>query len=40
MIPVKGYAVQAADKPVAPFAFERRDPGASDVRIEILYCGV
>ena len=35
-----GYAAQAADSPLASFSFERRDPGATDVQIEILYCGV
>ena len=36
----QGYAAQAADAPLAPFRFERRDPGAKDVAIDILYCGV
>ena len=40
MLKVKGYAAQAADKPLAPFSFERRDPGPHDVQIAILYCGV
>ena len=35
-----GYAARSADLPLAPFAFERREPGPHDVRIEILYCGV
>jgi alcohol dehydrogenase (NADP+) len=35
-----GYAAQSADQPLAAFAFERREPGPNDVRIEILYCGV
>ena len=35
-----GYAAHSADKPFAPFAFDRRDTGPHDVRIEILYCGV
>jgi alcohol dehydrogenase (NADP+) len=34
------YAAQSSDTPLAPFHFERRDTGAHDVRIEILYCGV
>lgn len=37
---VKAYAAQAVDKPLAPFTFERREPGADDVEIKILYCGV
>lgn len=35
-----GYAARSADLPLAPFAFERREPGPHDVRIDILYCGV
>lgn len=35
-----GYAAQAADQPVSPFTFERRDPTEEDVQIDILYCGV
>ncbi len=38
--PTQGFAAQAADAPLAPFRFERRDPGAKDVAIDILYCGV
>ncbi|ATB51379.1 NAD(P)-dependent alcohol dehydrogenase [Corallococcus macrosporus] len=40
MIPVRGYAAQDAKSPLAPFQFERREPGPSDVQLEILYCGV
>jgi len=40
MIPVKAYAAQNAVSPLTPFSFERRDVGAQDVQIEILYCGV
>jgi uncharacterized zinc-type alcohol dehydrogenase-like protein len=35
-----GYAAQSGDTPLTLFAFERRAPGADDVRIDILYCGV
>ncbi|HEY8118499.1 MAG TPA: NAD(P)-dependent alcohol dehydrogenase [Methylophilaceae bacterium] len=35
-----GYAAYDPKKPLAPFDFERREPGAEDVQIEILYCGV
>ena len=35
-----GYAAQSATSPLQPFSFERRQPGAKDVQIEILYCGV
>jgi uncharacterized zinc-type alcohol dehydrogenase-like protein len=37
---VKAYAAQAAEKPLAPFTIERREPDADDVEIKILYCGV
>ena len=40
MIKSTGYAAQSADSALAPFSFERRDPGAHDVQIEILFCGV
>ncbi|MDB5283250.1 MAG: Zn-dependent alcohol dehydrogenase [Bacteroidota bacterium] len=40
MIPAKGYAVPNATSVLGPFKFERREPGANDVLIEILYCGV
>jgi Zn-dependent alcohol dehydrogenases len=36
----KGYAAQNAQTPLAPFTFSRREPGATDIAIEILYCGV
>ena len=35
-----GYGTQAAENPLGPISFERRDPGPLDVEIEILYCGV
>ena len=40
MIPVKSFAAQTAAATLAPFNFERRDPGPHDVSIEIMYCGV
>jgi len=40
MIAAKGYAAQTAESLLAPWQFERRDVGAYDVQIEILYCGV
>ena len=40
MLSSKGYAAQSATSPLAPFAFERRDPGPADVQIDILFCGV
>lgn len=36
----KAYAAQTAKAPLAPFQIERRTPGAHDVLIDILYCGV
>ncbi|MDZ4862444.1 MAG: NAD(P)-dependent alcohol dehydrogenase [Gemmatimonadota bacterium] len=35
-----GYAALSATTPLVPFAFERRDPGPTDVQLDILYCGV
>lgn len=40
MIKTQGYAAQSATTPLAPFGFERREPGPRDIQIEILYCGV
>ena len=40
MIATNGYAVDSPDDRFHPFRFERRDPGANDVAIAILYCGV
>jgi uncharacterized zinc-type alcohol dehydrogenase-like protein len=40
MIKVRGYAAQNDKSPIAPFSFERRDPGPHDVQIDILYCGI
>lgn len=34
------YAAHSESSPLAPFDFQRREPGASDVLIEILFCGV
>lgn len=35
-----GFAASDPKQPLAPFSFERRDPGPSDVLIAIQYCGV
>ena len=35
-----GYAADSAQAALKTFRFERRDPNANDVEIEILYCGV
>lgn len=40
MIPVKGYAAQNSASPLAPFDFQRREPGPNDVLIDIIYCGI
>ena len=40
MFQVKGFAVQNAKSPVAPFSVDRREPGPHDVQVEILYSGV
>ncbi|QJE95892.1 NAD(P)-dependent alcohol dehydrogenase [Luteolibacter luteus] len=36
----RSYAAQSATAALAPLSIERREPGATDVQIEILYCGV
>jgi uncharacterized zinc-type alcohol dehydrogenase-like protein len=40
MSTTKAYAAPAANIPLEPFSLERRAPGAHDVQIEILFCGV
>jgi alcohol dehydrogenase (NADP+) len=35
-----GYAALDTQSPLAPFAFTRRDPGPTEITVEILYCGV
>jgi uncharacterized zinc-type alcohol dehydrogenase-like protein len=40
MSSTKAYAAQAATLPLGPSSIERRDPKATDVQIEILFCGV
>jgi uncharacterized zinc-type alcohol dehydrogenase-like protein len=37
---VRGYAAKSATSPLAPFSFQRREPGPHDVQIDIQYCGV
>jgi uncharacterized zinc-type alcohol dehydrogenase-like protein len=36
----KGYAAQNAESALAPFTFSRREPGATDIAMQVLYCGV
>jgi uncharacterized zinc-type alcohol dehydrogenase-like protein len=40
MYPTKGFAAKSATSPLAPLSFDRRDPGPTDVQIDILFCGV
>jgi len=40
VIQVHGYAAQQAKAALAPYSFERREPGPFDVAIDISYCGI
>jgi uncharacterized zinc-type alcohol dehydrogenase-like protein len=40
MIPTRSYAAFDPNSPLGPYSFERREPGAHDVLIEVQYCGV
>jgi uncharacterized zinc-type alcohol dehydrogenase-like protein len=40
MSTVKSFAAIRAKAPLSPYTFDRREPRASDVQIEILFCGV
>jgi len=40
MLPTKAFAAHSPTSPLAPFNFERREPGPHDVLIKIEYCGV
>jgi uncharacterized zinc-type alcohol dehydrogenase-like protein len=40
MLKTRGYATEGPKASLKPFDFGRREPGARDVLIEILYCGV
>ncbi len=39
-IPARGYAAFDPTSPLRPHEFDRRSPGARDVQVDILYCGV
>ncbi|PZQ44194.1 MAG: hydroxyacid dehydrogenase [Micavibrio aeruginosavorus] len=39
-VSTKAYAAQSKTSPIAPFAFDRRDPGPKDVAIDIKFCGI
>jgi uncharacterized zinc-type alcohol dehydrogenase-like protein len=40
MYNAKAYSALTQTSPLAPFTFQRRDPGEHDVQIRILYCGI
>lgn len=40
MTPSKGYAAQSPTTDLAPWKFERREVGPTDVQFDIQYCGV
>jgi uncharacterized zinc-type alcohol dehydrogenase-like protein len=40
MTRTQGYAAHGPSDPLVPFAFDRREPGPTDVQIGILFCGV
>ena len=40
MLATRGYATEGPKSELAPFHFERREPGPDDILIEILYCGI
>ena len=40
MLKTRGYAAATAGAQLAPFDFERRDPRAEDVVIEITHAGI
>ncbi|GAM75138.1 alcohol dehydrogenase [Vibrio ishigakensis] len=40
MLPTSSYAAFNSDDDLKPYDFNRRQVGARDVHIEILYCGV
>jgi alcohol dehydrogenase (NADP+) len=37
---IKAFGTKAADAPLKPMTIERREVGAKDIEIEILFCGV
>ncbi len=39
-IATRSYAAQSKTSPLAPYSFERRDPGPTDVAIDIKFCGI
>jgi uncharacterized zinc-type alcohol dehydrogenase-like protein len=37
---VKAYAIQGEGQRLEPFTVERRAPGAEEVLVELMYCGI
>src|SRR5258707_13923531 len=37
---IQAWGAPAASKPLAPMTIERREPGARDIVLDILFCGV
>ena len=37
---IRAYAALNETSPLAPFVFQTRDPGAGEIEIRILYCGI
>ncbi|MDD5758785.1 MAG: NAD(P)-dependent alcohol dehydrogenase [Desulfobulbaceae bacterium] len=40
MLKIPAYAAMSAKAPMTPHTIDRREPGAHDVLIDILYCGI
>jgi uncharacterized zinc-type alcohol dehydrogenase-like protein len=40
MLTCTGFAATSAGEPLAPFSFNRRDVGETDIQIKIAFCGV
>jgi uncharacterized zinc-type alcohol dehydrogenase-like protein len=40
MLSARGYATASPQSNFEPFSFERRDVGATDVLVEILFTGI
>ena len=40
MMNTRGYAVMEAKKPLVPYQFNRRELGANDIALDILYAGI
>ena len=40
MIHTQSYAAQSKAAPLTPYSFDRREPGPTDVVVDIAYCGI